>query len=450
MALGGLFGAAEAAEQRDRTRSALAWRHARSVAQADPPGLRPRARRSLLTSAGNSDAKVAFGAAAGGQCSCKAPDERSGAMAIRVLVLPGDGIGPEVTAQALAVLREVARIGGLELEIEQALLGGAAYEASGSPLPDETLNAARAADVILMGAVGGPKWDRLPIAQRPEKGLLRLRRELDLFANLRPAKIFGELLEASTLKREVVAGTDIMVIRELTGGIYFGEPRGIVGESGARTGTNTMVYREEEIERIVRVGFDIAGKRRKKLCSVDKANVLEVSVLWREVATRIAREFPDIALEHLYVDNAAMQLVRRPTQFDTLVTGNLFGDILSDEAAMLTGSIGMLPSASIGARYALYEPVHGSAPDIAGKDLANPLAAILSVGMMFRYTWNRTDLDERISGAVATVLAQARTADILTAGKRRVGCREMGALVLGALAEQDAPRGVARAAPAGR
>jgi 3-isopropylmalate dehydrogenase len=371
-------------------------------------------------------------------------------MAIRVLVLPGDGIGPEVTAQALAVLREVARIGGLELETEQALLGGAAYEASGSPLPDETLNAARAADVILMGAVGGPKWDRLPIAQRPEKGLLRLRRELDLFANLRPAKIFGELLEASTLKREVVAGTDIMVIRELTGGIYFGEPRGIVGESGARIGTNTMVYREEEIERIVRVGFDIAGKRRKKLCSVDKANVLEVSVLWREVATRIAREFPDIALEHLYVDNAAMQLIRGPTQFDTLVTGNLFGDILSDETAMLTGSIGMLPSASIGARHALYEPVHGSAPDIAGKDLANPLAAILSVGMMFRYTWNRADLDERISGAVAMVLARARTADILTAGKRRVGCREMGALVLEALAEQDARQGVAAAAPAGR
>jgi len=360
-------------------------------------------------------------------------------MATRILVLPGDGIGPEVTTQALEVLLAAAKIGGMEVRTEHGLLGGAAIEATGNPLPDETLKKARESDAILMGAVGGPKWDPLPMAQRPEKGLLRLRRELDLFANLRPAKIYGDLVDASTLKREVVEGTDLMVIRELTGDIYFGEPRGVTGEPGRRKGVNTMAYGEDEIERIVRVGFDIASKRRNRLCSVDKANVLETSVLWREVANRIAKEFPNVSLDHMYVDNAAMQLVRNPKGFDTLVTGNLFGDILSDEAAMLTGSIGMLPSASIGSRYALYEPVHGSAPDIAGKDLANPLAAILSVGMMFRYTFGRPDLDERIAASVVAVLSKARTADIAAPGKRQVGCKELGQLVLEALAAPAQP-----------
>jgi 3-isopropylmalate dehydrogenase len=367
-------------------------------------------------------------------------------MAIRVLVLPGDGIGPEVTAQALEVLKAAAKMGGMEIDARHGLLGGAAIDAAGSPLPDETLREAREAKAILLGAVGGPKWDALPMAQRPEKGLLRLRRELDLFANLRPAQIYGELVHASTLKEEVVAGTDLMVIRELTGGLYFGEPRGVTGEKGSRVGVNTLTYREDEIERIVRVGFDIARKRRKKLCSVDKANVLEVSVLWREVANRIAKENPDVALEHLYVDNAAMQLVRAPKSFDTIVTENMFGDILSDEAAMLTGSIGMLPSASIGTHHALYEPVHGSAPDIAGKDLANPLAAILSAGMMFRYTLNKPELDQAIAAAVTTAIAQARTADIHTPGTRKVGCVEMGSLVLKALQSQTAQRPIAAGA----
>jgi 3-isopropylmalate dehydrogenase len=366
-------------------------------------------------------------------------------MAIRVLVLPGDGIGPEVTAQALEVLKAAAKMGGMEIDARHGLLGGAAIEASGEPLPGETLREAKAAQAVLMGAVGGPKWDALPMAQRPEKGLLKLRRELDLFANLRPAKIYGDLVHASTLKEEVVAGTDLMVIRELTGGLYFGEPRGVTGVMGARVGVNTLTYREDEIERIVRVGFDIARKRRKKLCSVDKANVLEVSVLWREIANRLAKENPDVALEHLYVDNAAMQLVRAPKSFDTIVTENMFGDILSDEAAMLTGSIGMLPSASIGTQYALYEPVHGSAPDIAGKDLANPLAAILSVGMMFRYTLDRPELDQAIASAVTAALGQARTADIFTPGSRKAGCAEMGALVLSALRSQAPPRPVAAA-----
>jgi 3-isopropylmalate dehydrogenase len=357
-------------------------------------------------------------------------------MAIRVLVLPGDGIGPEVTAQALEVLKAAASMGGMEIDARHGLLGGAAIEAAGAPLPGETLREAREAKAILMGAVGGPRWDALPMAQRPEKGLLRLRRELDLFANLRPAQIYGDLVHASTLKEEVVAGTDLMVIRELTGGLYFGEPRGVTGAIGSRVGLNTLTYREDEIERILRVGFDIARKRRKKLCSVDKANVLEVSVLWREVANRLAKENPDVTLEHLYVDNAAMQLVRAPRSFDTIVTENMFGDILSDEAAMLTGSIGMLPSASIGIRHALYEPVHGSAPDIAGKDIANPLAAILSVGMMFRYTLGRPELDEAIAAAVTAAISQARTADIHTPGAKKVGCVEMGALVLKALQSQ--------------
>ncbi|HUJ76606.1 MAG TPA: 3-isopropylmalate dehydrogenase [bacterium] len=353
-----------------------------------------------------------------------------------VAVMAGDGIGPEVTRQGVLVLQAAGAACGIQVATQDVPIGGAAYDLAGSPLPPESLAKARAADVVLLGAVGGPKWDRLDFALRPEKGLLKLRAELELFANLRPAQIYGDLVQASTLKPEVVQGVDLMVIRELTGDIYFGEPRGITTEKGVRVGRNTMVYSEPEIERIVRVGFDIARKRRKKLCSVDKANVLETSVLWREVATRVHREFADVALEHLYVDNAAMQLIRSPKQFDTIVTGNLFGDILSDAAAMLTGSIGMLPSASIGQRHALYEPVHGSAPDIAGKDAANPLATILSVGMLFRYTLNRPEVDDWIRAAVTDVLARYRTADIQAPGTTQVGCQRMGEQVLTALEQR--------------
>jgi len=356
----------------------------------------------------------------------------------------GDGIGPEVTAQAEQVLRAAARAAGLDLKLDTAPVGGAGIEAAGHPLPPESLAKARAADAVLFGAVGGPQWDTLDFALRPEKGILKLRQELGLFANLRPAEIYGALVDASTLKREVVAGCDIMVVRELNGDIYFGEPRGIAVEQGVRVGRNTMVYSEPEIERIVRVAFDVALKRRRKLCSVDKANVLETSVLWREVATRIGKEFPDVALEHLYVDNAAMQLIRAPRQFDTIVTGNLFGDILSDAAAMITGSIGMLPSASIGGRNALYEPIHGSAPDIAGKDLANPLAAILSVGMLFKYSLDRPMLDGWIRAAVTAVLATHRTADIMAPGMKQVGCKQMGDLVLAQLANAPVQAQAAR------
>ena len=361
-------------------------------------------------------------------------------MTKRVLILPGDFVGPEVTAQALKILLAAADMAGIELETEEASIGGGAYEEFGSPLPEHTLEAARRADAILLGAVGGPQWDALPMDSKPEKGLLRLREELDLYANLRPARIYGDLVDASSLKKEIVEGTDLMVIRELTGGIYFGKPRGIVGSEGRRTARNTMVYSESEIERIVRVGFDIASKRGKRLCSVDKSNVLEVSVLWRDVARRVSQDFPQIALEHLYVDNAAMQLVRDPKQFDTIVTGNLFGDILSDVAAMLTGSIGMLPSASLGENHALYEPVHGSAPDIAGKDVANPLAAILSIGMMFRYTFDRADIEDAIVSAVTEVLSTHRTPDIHTGKTRLAGCSEMGELVLNALTRAPLPR----------
>jgi 3-isopropylmalate dehydrogenase len=357
----------------------------------------------------------------------------------KVLVMAGDGIGPEVVAAGLPVLEAAAAAAGITLELDEAPIGGAGYEAAGKPLPDESLKKARGADAVLFGAVGGPRWDTLDFALRPEKGLLKLRAELGLFANLRPAQIHAELVHASTLKQEVVEGCDLMVIRELTGDIYFGEPRGIALENGVRVGRNTMVYSEPEIERIVRVGFDVARQRRKRLCSVDKANVLETSVLWREVATRIGKEFPDVALEHMYVDNAAMQLIRAPKQFDTIVTGNIFGDILSDAAAMLTGSIGMLPSASLGEKYALYEPIHGSAPDLAGKDAANPLATILSVGMMFRYSFNSPEVDGQIRRAVSAVLSRHRTADIYTAGTTRVGCRQMGQLVLEQLAKAAHP-----------
>jgi len=364
----------------------------------------------------------------------------------KVLVMAGDGIGPEVVSAGLPVLKAAAAAAGMTLELDEAPIGGAGYEAAGTPLPDETLKKAKASDAVLFGAVGGPKWDTLDFALRPEKGLLKLRAELGLFANLRPAQVHKELVHASTLKQEVVDGCDLMVIRELTGDIYFGQPRGIAVENGVRVGRNTMVYSEPEIERIVRVGFDVARKRRKKLCSVDKANVLETSVLWREIATRIAKEFPDVALEHMYVDNAAMQLIRAPKQFDTIVTGNIFGDILSDAAAMLTGSIGMLPSASLGGKYALYEPIHGSAPDIAGKDMANPLATILSVGMMFRYSFNAPEVDEQIQKAVSAVLSRHRTGDIATVGSTKVGCKQMGELVLEQLAKaaQPLPRPAAR------
>lgn len=354
----------------------------------------------------------------------------------KVAVMSGDGIGPEVTAEGLRVLQFMAEKSGLETEIAHHPIGGEALDQAGVPLPDESLAGARAADAILLGAVGGPKWDTLDFAVRPEKGLLSLRAELDLFANLRPAQIFGDLVEASTLKKEVVEGCDLVVVRELTGGIYFGQPRGIAGETGARVGTNTLVYSETEIERIVRTGFEVAAKRRKRLCSVDKANVLEVSVLWREVAEALSGQYPEVELSHLYVDNAAMQLIRAPKHFDTIVTSNMFGDILSDAAAMITGSIGMLPSASLGDGGALYEPVHGSAPDIAGQDKANPLAAILSVGMMFRFTFNQPAADQQIQQAVVKVLESHRTPDIAAPGTKQVGCREMGELVLGALAAQ--------------
>ncbi|MDH4120585.1 MAG: 3-isopropylmalate dehydrogenase [Deltaproteobacteria bacterium] len=350
-----------------------------------------------------------------------------------VLITPGDGIGPEVTREAVKVLNACARLAGLTLSLEEAPIGGAAIEAAGNPLPPEVLNKALAADAVLLGAVGGPRWDKLPMVQRPEKGLLAIREGLGLFANLRPAKIYGDMAGASTLKPEVVDGADLMVVRELTGGIYFGQPRGITEKDGRREGFNTMRYNETEIERIARVGFQTAMRRHKRLVSVDKANVLEVSALWREVVTAMAPEFPEVTLEHMYVDNAAMQIIRAPKRIDTLVTGNLFGDILSDAAAMITGSIGMLPSASLGEGRGLYEPVHGSAPDIAGLDLANPLATILSVGMMFRYSFDLPAEDDRINRAVSAVLAKHRTEDIMASGKTPVGCARMGDLVVEAL-----------------
>lgn len=351
----------------------------------------------------------------------------------KVLIMNGDGIGPEVTRQGLKVLEAIAPVAGITLEKDEALIGGAAYDETGSFLPGDSLSKAKQADAILFGAVGGPKWATLDGSETPEKGLLNLRRDLDLFANLRPATVFSALADASTLKREVVDGTDLMVIRELTGGIYFGEPRGpfeVNGRPGAR---NTMVYMNDEAERIIRVGFDMARKRRNILTSVDKSNVLEVSKMWRSTADRLAPEYSDVELNHLYVDAAAMELIRDPKQFDTIVTGNMFGDILSDEASMLTGSIGMLPSASIGEKYALYEPIHGSAPVIAGQDKANPLASILSVGMMFRYTFAMPEVDEIIHSAVNTLLTKYRTPDIQVEGATLVGCEQMGDLMLEAL-----------------
>ncbi|MDG1134901.1 MAG: 3-isopropylmalate dehydrogenase [Pseudomonadales bacterium] len=349
-----------------------------------------------------------------------------------VLVLPGDGIGQEVVAPAIAVMDVAAKQEGCEITVTQGLVGGVAIDECGDPLPAETLELAKAADAVLLGGVGGPRWDDLPMASRPEKGLLGLRQGLGLFANLRPALLSAPLASASSLKPALVADLDILIIRELTGGIYFGEPRGIETRDNERVGFNTMVYSEHEIERIARSGFELASKRNKRLCSVDKANVLEVSQLWREVVNSIAGDYPDVELSHMYVDNAAMQLVREPKQFDVIVTTNMFGDILSDVAAMLTGSLGMLPSASLSASgTGLYEPVHGTAPDIAGKDMANPLATILSVGMMFRYSLDLPAAADSIDRAVAQVLAEGyRTADIAGSGDDVVGCRTMGELVI--------------------
>jgi 3-isopropylmalate dehydrogenase len=354
---------------------------------------------------------------------------------MKIAVLAGDGIGPEVAAQAIKALKALAR-DGLKVELEEAPFGGAGVDAHGDPLPEPTLKLARAADAVLCGAVGGPQYDQLPRPQRPEQGILKLRKALGLFANLRPALLFPELTGASSLRPEVVSGLDIMIVRELTGDIYFGEPRGRrTNAAGAREGYDTMLYSEPEIRRIAEVGFATAMKRSRRLTSVDKENVLETSRLWREVVSDVGKRYPEVALTHMYVDNAAMQLVRAPRHFDVIVTGNMFGDILSDEASMLTGSIGMLPSASLDASAkGLYEPVHGSAPDIAGKNIANPLATILSVAMMLRYTFGAEAAAQRIEGAVRKVLAGGyRTADIFEPGMKKVGTREMGDAVIAAL-----------------
>lgn len=348
--------------------------------------------------------------------------------------MAGDGIGPEIIAEALKVL-DVLRHGGLKIETETALIGGVAFDAYGHPLPAATLKLAKDADAVLFGAVGGPKYDALPREHRPEKAILGLRKECDFFANLRPAIVFPELADASSLKPEIVAGLDLMIIRELTGDIYFGEPRSISGEKGNRVGINTMHYTEAQIRRILHVGFRTARQRNKQLCSIDKMNVLEAMQLWRDIAVEIAPEYPDVELTHMLVDNAAMQLVRNPKQFDVMVAGNMFGDILSDEASMLTGSIGMLPSASLDAdAKGLYEPIHGSAPDIAGKGVANPLAQILSLAMMLRYTFKLGEVASRIETAVRKSLASGlRTADIAKSGERICGTKEMGDAVVAQL-----------------
>ena len=354
---------------------------------------------------------------------------------MKIAVLAGDGIGPEIVAQAVKVLERLRR-DGLKLELEPAPYGGAGVDAHGDPLPEATLKLAQASDAVLCGAVGGPQYDALPRERRPEQGILRIRKALGLFANLRPAVLFDELADASSLKRGVVIGLDLMIVRELTGDIYFGEPRGRRDNvRGEREGYDTMHYSEPEIRRIAEVAFQAALKRGKKLCSVDKENVLETSRLWREVVSDVGKKYPQVALTHMYVDNAAMQLVRAPKQFDVIVTGNLFGDILSDEAAMLTGSIGMLASASLDANNkGLYEPAHGSAPDIAGKDIANPLATILSVAMMLRYSLNQESAARRVEAAVKKVLADGyRTPDIHQAGARMVRTSEMGNAVVAAL-----------------
>lgn len=356
----------------------------------------------------------------------------------KILVLPGDGIGQEIIAEAKKVLDVLQSKHGLSIEIEEAFIGGAAYDEAGSPFPEQTKKLALEADAILLGAVGGPQYEDLPREMRPERGLLAIRSELELFSNLRPALLYDELANASSLKPEIVSGLDIMIVRELTGGIYFGEPRGIrTLENGEREGYNTMVYKESEIERIAHSAFAIAMKRDKRLCSVDKANVLEVSELWREVMIRVGKEYPEVELSHMYVDNAAMQLVKEPKQFDVMVTKNLFGDVLSDAAAMLTGSIGMLPSASLDKNgKGMYEPIHGSAPDIAGQGLANPLATILSISMMLRYSLDNSALADKVELAVKSVLKSGlRTVDIYESGTSKVSTAEMGDAVVTELAK---------------
>lgn len=355
----------------------------------------------------------------------------------RITVLPGDGIGQEIVPQAVAVLESIGKKFGHRFEFQNAIVGGTAIDQFGKPLPEETLKLALEADAVLLGAVGGPKWEGLDYSIRPERALLGLREKLGLYANLRPAKLFPMLADASTLKREVIDGIDLLVVRELTGGIYFGKPRGVEKYEGGERGINTEVYTTPEIVRIAKVAFEVARKRRKKVMSVDKANVLEATELWRKVVTEVHKGYPDVALSHMYVDNCAMQLIRNPKQFDVLVTTNLFGDILSDEAAMLTGSIGMLPSASMGERAdgkglrGMYEPIHGSAPDIAGKDLANPIATILSAAMMLQYSFGLDKEGAAIEAAVVRVLEKGyRTADIYSEGTKKVGCVEMGRRIL--------------------
>lgn len=357
-------------------------------------------------------------------------------MSKNILMLPGDGIGPEIVQQANKLMDVLKKDFGFDVNVEHGLIGGAAYDEKGHPLPEETLSLAKAADAILLGAVGGYKWEQLDISVRPEKGLLGLRAELVLFSNLRPALLYPQLADASTLKPEIVSGLDIMIVRELTGGIYFGQPRGVrTLDNGEKQGYNTLIYKESEIRRIGRSAFEIALKRGKQICSVDKANVLECTELWREVMIELSKDYPEIELSHMYVDNAAMQLVRAPKQFDVIVTTNMFGDILSDCAAMLTGSIGMLPSASLDKDgKGMYEPIHGSAPDIAGQGVANPLAMILSVSMMLRYTFNEKQLADRVERAVNNVLDQGlRTPDIYTEGCTQVGTQAMGDAVITAL-----------------
>jgi 3-isopropylmalate dehydrogenase len=354
----------------------------------------------------------------------------------RITLLPGDGIGPEIMTATVEVLKVVGKKFDLQFDFQEALIGGAAIDATGEPLPAKTLEICRDSDAVLLAAIGGYKWDNLPRQQRPETGLLGLRAGLGLFANLRPATIIPQLIDASTLKKEVIEGVDIMVVRELTGGVYFGQPKGIFEtETGEKRGVNTMAYLDSEIDRIAKIGFETAQKRRGKLCSVDKANVLDVSQLWRDRVTAMAGQYPDVELTHMYVDNAAMQLVRNPKQFDTIVTGNLFGDILSDEAAMLTGSIGMLPSASLGeSGSGVFEPVHGSAPDIAGQDKANPLAQVLSAAMMLKYGLNEPQAAELLERGVLQVLDKGyRTGDIMSDGMTLVGCRAMGDALLQAI-----------------
>lgn len=353
----------------------------------------------------------------------------------KIAVLSGDGIGPEIVGEAVKVLKAIGKKYNIKFDLHEALVGGASIDKYGVPLTDDTLKLAKSSDTVLLGAVGGPKWEALDYSVRPERALLALRKELGLFANLRPAKIYPVLSDASTLKKEVIDGVDIMVIRELTGGLYFGTPKGITKlPDGTERGVNTMVYTTPEIERIARIAFDVARKRRRKVTSIDKANVLETTELWRKVVISVHKDYQDVELSHMYVDNCAMQLVRNPKQFDVIVTENTFGDILSDEAAMLTGSIGMLPSASLGGKVGLFEPIHGSAPDIAGQDKANPIATILSAAMMLRFSFNLTKEADDVERAVESVLNKGfRTADINQPGMKLVGCKGMGEAIIGEL-----------------